>query len=117
MSFSETRPGTGARRIHSLDTARDPQNYTPFEKPKQLIELNVPVKKPEVWPGGSMQWVNRPIKKAGRKSAQHLLKGPAGEVKEEYKHVKSSQQAFELFFDDDIMKMILGTFEGYISIK
>ena len=42
-------------------------------------------------------------------------KSNAGEVRDEYKWVKEPLQAFELFFDDEIMSIIIGIFEGCIA--
>ena len=116
MCFSDSRPGTGARRIHSLQTAQDSGNYTEFVLPKNVKELKVPIKSPLVWPETEMIWRNRPIKKAGRKAAHHILKGPAGEVKPEYKNVTEPEQSFDLFFDEEIMTTILGIFKRNVKL-
>ena len=110
--YSDTLPGTGAKRIYSLKTAQDPQNYGQYVLPKNVEELKVTVKE-EVWPGEEIIWTNKPPKKVGRKRQPQLFRGsnPDGQVVEEYRHLKTPIEVFDHLFDQQIMEIILGISE------
>ena len=109
MFSLDTLPGTGAKRIHSLKTALDSENYSKIELPKKPIEYKVPVNK-NVWLSEEIVWTNMRKKKAGRKSQQHIFRGTNtdGQVKKEYRHLKTPMEVFDHLFDADIMGTILG---------
>ena len=75
-----------------------------------MIELKETVK-PEVWPEKDLIWVNRPIKKAGRKRESQIFRGsnPNGSVVEEYRHITKPLEAFDTLFDEFMINIILGT--------
>ena len=115
MFSLDTLPGTGAKRIYSLKTALDSENYSKIKIPKDSVEHKVAVDK-KIWPSEEIVWINRPIKKAGRKSQQHIFRGTntEGQVKREYRHLKTPLEVIDHLFDPEILETILGTDEGCI---
>ena len=102
-------PGQGARRIYSLESCQDAANYKKVDPPKEVVELKETVKE-EVWPEKDIVWINRPKKTVGRKRASQVFKGsnPKGRVVEEYKEITTPLAAFDHFFDEPMLTIILG---------
>ena len=112
-SKPDTLPSTGSKRIFSLKTACDPENYSPYAYPKKVQELKVDIKSKDL-PVDELVWINKPKKTVGRKKEPHIFRGSNvnGQVKREYRKLKTPVEVFDHLFDEEIMNTILGISES-----
>ena len=87
------------------------ENYSKYAFPKKVQELKVPISSSSgAWDSEEMIWVNRPQKTAGRKKEPHIFRGANvnGQVRREYRELKTPMEIFNVLFDEPMLEIILG---------
>ncbi len=98
------------RRVNSLEAALNQANYTRYNPPStRKIVSGVLKKKKHDMPEVTITWSNQPPDRRGpgRRPATHIVDPRAGTVIGRAKEAMTEADVFSLFFDEDILALII----------
>ena len=99
------------RKVNCLENALNPANYSPYIPPStRKIVSGVLKKKRRDVPEVTISWSNQPPsdrRGPGRRPATHIVDPRAGTVIGRAKEAMTEAEVFSLFFDEDILSLII----------